>query len=93
MTTETVTGFRHTDLGEYTAEASDLGWPPGHWPSSFTAVIGDKTFYVRAPVPMHDREGDLVKVRYYATTRPMGGNPDEEDPRGNSGATFIVWND
>lgn len=35
-----MSAFRHTDLGEWTAEASDLGLAPGDWPDTITADLG-----------------------------------------------------
>jgi hypothetical protein len=73
--------FRHTDLGEYSADASDLGLAPGQWPTSFTVEINDVTYTATDPRPKRDREGDTTHVEY------TGGG------HGLNGMRFRIWND
>lgn len=63
MSTITTETARHTDLGEYSLDASDLGLAPGVWPSAIR--VGEKLY--TAPVPQRDREGDLVCVTYFTS--------------------------
>lgn len=73
--------FRHTDLGEYSAEASDLGLSPGDFPETLNAILPDRSLVPLQRAGMvTDREGDLMYVKYL----PVDGK---------TKATFKVWND
>lgn len=80
-TTKVLTGFRHTDLGEWSACASDLGLAPGEWPTSFTVEINDVTYTATAPRVKRDRDGDITHVEY------TGGGA------GLNGLRLVIWND
>lgn len=63
------TQLLHSDLGIYSADASDLGFAPGVWPKSFEMVMPDgRVAFCHAPVPRRDSEGDLQYVDYHSTS-------------------------
>jgi len=76
--------FRHTDLGEYSADASDLGLAPGHWPDTLKADVegASRTELVFVRGRIVRTEGEIHYVEYVPFDRA-------EAP----GATFRVWND
>jgi len=48
------------DEAEGTTEASDIGWPAGHWPSTF---IESGRTYVKYSIT-RDMDNDIIEVKY-----------------------------
>lgn len=71
-------GFRHTDLGEWSCEASDLGLAPGSWPETFETILDGRPYTAYRRMPHLDGQGELTHMSYETTPR---------------GVRLIVWND
>lgn len=59
--------FRHSDRGEWSAEASDLGWAPGYWPEQFEAeILGTVKRFTRVSLDdtraLYAAEGAVFRV-------------------------------
>ena len=64
MLTVTTDKFTKHQPGEYCAEASDLGWPPGGWPIEFMLCNGCFIVKMQRMSGKRDIVGDLLAVQY-----------------------------
>lgn len=61
-----LTGFRHTDRGVWSADASDLGLAPGDWPITLVADLGYRVVTATRSAILR-REGDVTHAVYQAS--------------------------
>lgn len=53
------------DLNRYSAEASDLGWQAGHWPSELTVLDGTTTMTFSRHSRVLDASGEDLQAVIY----------------------------
>jgi hypothetical protein len=63
MAVATLNNCTETNKGEFTAEASTMGLPPGQWPTTIVTYLGNKQPFVFESAK-HDGEGDLMFCLY-----------------------------
>jgi len=63
MTVATLNNCTETRPHHYVAEASDMGLPPGEWPTAIITYLGNRQPFVFERAE-HDAEGELRAVHY-----------------------------